>query len=272
MSGSIFIGQLRQSWQQILTWGGGLASLMFFVGAIIQDSAVLDGYANMMRMMPPAFLAAFGVSDPAILTTPEGFLGFAGFTYGSIILAVYGVLAGLNITANDEDSGVMNILLSLPIARWQVIVERFLAHIVLVTGILLMMFFGIVLGSWVFEVGIDYMTLFLGTINLLPAVLTIIAATAFITSVIANKLIATGLAAALVAISYFLNVIVDLVDSESLTWLTWLGKLSIFNYLKSEQVLLTKSLSYGNIAMLTGVTVALIMLAMAAFQSRDISG
>lgn len=272
MLGSIFYGQLRHSWRQVLTWGIGLAVLMFYVTAVIQDPAVIEGYRGVLESFPPAFLSAFGVSDASSLTTPEGFIGFAGFTYGGIILAVFGVLTGLNITANDEDNGVMNVLLALPVPRWRLIVERFAAYTIITILIILMVFVGIVVGTIAFSVDLNYMTMLLGTVNLIPATLTVMAVTTFIASIFSNKVIVTGIAAAFVSSSYFLNVVADLVDTDSLPIAGILGRLSVFSYLDSETVLREQVLQTGNILALLVATVLLVVVSVMAFERRDISG
>ena len=102
MAGVTFIEQLKRSWRQILYYGGGLAFMIAFVMSIMQDVTVLEAYGGMIERMPPQLLSSIGIEDAAIIATPEGFASFAGLTYGSIILAVFAVMAGLDVTANDE--------------------------------------------------------------------------------------------------------------------------------------------------------------------------
>lgn len=271
MTGAIFVEQLKRGWRNSLYWGVGLGLLVFYVTAAIEDPAIIDSYRGILEALPPAMLSAFGISSPDLLTSPEGFIAFAGFAYGSLALAVYGVLSGLNILSNDEDGGMLNTLLALPIPRWHVIVERFLAYTVMLFVIVMMLFGGIVLGAAVFGVDINLMTMFLGCINMMPAVLAIIAVTALFSSLIANKLIVTGLSAGFVLASYVFDVVADAVsDTNSVAEV--LRQISVFNYLDAEAVVINGSLQPSNIILLLTVAVICVGIATVAFERRDIRG
>lgn len=272
MTGKVFVEQLKQSWMQILTWGTGLGFLTFFMSVIVEDPEVINQYSALLGSMPPSMLSAFGISDVELLTTPEGFLVFAGFTYGAIILSVFGVLAGLSITANDEDSGMMNIVLALPTPRWQVIVERFLAMVIVLIGIDLLMFSGMFAGNIVFSLEMNMMALFLGAVNMLPMILAIMAITTLVGAVFSNKLIITAVAGSFVLISYVINTIADAVNKTDVPLAGWVEKISVYNYLGSEGVVLDGQLNAGNVSILLVTAVLAVAVSVYAFENRDISG
>ncbi|GAB5490736.1 MAG: hypothetical protein Phog2KO_09510 [Phototrophicaceae bacterium] len=272
MNGKVFIEQLKQSWKQALYWGIGVGFLTFFMSIVVEDPAVLEGYSNLIGAFPPAILSAFGVSDAALLTTAEGFIVFAGFTYGSIILSVFGVLAGLNIINNDEDSGMMNMILALPTPRWQVVVERFLAYIVIVFIILLLLFAGVLLGTIIFSLDIDLMLMFMGSMNLMPMILAIIAMTALFSGLFSNRMIVTGLSATFVLVSYVINTLVGAINVEDVPFADIIGKISIYNYVNSEGIIINQGLSIANIAILLAIATVAIAITVYAFENRDISG
>ncbi len=272
MTGVLFIEQLKQSWRQIFYWGIGLALLTFYITAVIEDPEVINQYSALLQSFPPAMLSAFGLSDAALLTTAEGFIAFAGFTYGGLALAVFAVLAGLNITANDEDSGMMNIILALPTPRWQVIIERFLAYTLILCCIVALLFVGIIAGSSFFNVELNIGTMILGSINLIPATLTIMAITTLIGSLFSNKLIVTSLAAGFVMVSYVLNIIAGAINTTEAPIAAWIGRVSVFKYLDSEGVVLNQALNGGNITLLLGLALIAIVISLYAFENRDING
>lgn len=272
MNGKVFIEQLKQSWKQALYWGIGVGFLTFFMSIIVEDPEVLESYSSLIEALPPAMLSAFGVSDALLLTTAEGFIVFAGFTYGSIILSVFGVLAGLNILNNDEDSGMMNMILALPTPRWQVIIERFLAYVVIVFIILMLLFAGVVLGTIVFSLDINLMLMFMGAMNLMPIILAIIAMTALFSGLFSNRIIVTGLSAGFVLVSYVINTIIGAIDIEEIPLADVIGKLSIYNYLDSEGIIINQGLNIANISILLVVAVVAIAFTVYAFENRDISG
>jgi|GEM_PF-275082 len=272
MTGKVFIEQLKQSWLDIFKWGIGLAILIMFMGAMVEDPATLEGYSTLINSLPREILSAFGLSDAALLTTPEGFIAFAGFTYGSIIMAVFGVMSGLNIITNDEDSGMMNIILAQPTPRWQIIVERFAAYILITAGIGLMVFAGVIAGELIFSLNLDLMKMFLGSINLVPMTLAIIGITTLVGAVFSNKLIVTGISAALILISYVINTIADAVDTAEVPIMGLVDKVSVFNYLQSESIIINGQMNYVNITILLVITAITIIMSVFAFENRDIAG
>jgi ABC-2 type transport system permease protein len=269
MTGTIFVEQLKRSWRDTLFWGLGIAMLMFYVLAIIQDVDVLKQYEQLLASMPPALLSAFGLDDAASLSTPEGFLAFGGMTYGILLLAVYAILSGLNITANDEDEGILDVVLALPIARWRVIVEKFLAYVLMVSVIVLIGYGGIIGGRIVVpaEVELDMSRLLVGTLVMIPTTLAMLAVTMMIASLISRKRIAMALSTTFVVASYFIFTIGN-AASNAIT--DFLARLSLFSYFDAEQTV-TNGLQVGNIVILLAIIVVSLGISVVAFERRDIN-
>jgi ABC-2 type transport system permease protein len=270
MSGAVFMEELKRVWLETVIWGLGMAALMLFLSAIIQNNEVIEQYRLILESLPPSILKAFGVSSVEILTTAEGFLAFAGFTYGALILSVYGVLSGLAITANDEDEGSLNVLLAMPIHRWQIIVEKYLSYALMLLGIVLLMFGGIAAGSAIFNVPLNLNMMLLGVLNLMPLSLTVMAVTCFVASLISRKYLVSGIAAAFVVASYFLNVLAGSLDTEAMPAATLLQKLSVFSYVDSEGLVLSGGLNMLNVGLLLGLSLVLVVISIFAFERRDI--
>lgn len=269
MTGTIFIEQLKRSWRQILYWGGGLAGLAFFMSMILQDSSMAESYADLLGQFPPVLVNALGLEEASQLAEPEGFLSFAAFMYGSIIMAVFAVMAGLNIIANDEDSGEMNVMLALPIPRWRIIVEKFLAYIIVIVGITLMLYLGIWIGSMITPVEINMGKMFTGSVNLIPAGISIMGITVFVTSLFANKMISTGIAAAFVMGSYVLNVAGEVVQEGTLG--DTLSGFSIWHYFETQAVVFN-GINPANVVLLVGIGIVGMFAATFFFERRDVAG
>jgi len=269
MIGTIFIEQLKRSWRQILYWGGGLAGLAFFMFMILQDATIAEQYAALLEQFPPTFLSALGLEDAQMLATAEGFLAFAAFFYGVVILAVFAVMAGLNIIANDEDTGEMNVVLALPIPRWRIIVEKFLAYGVIIVGIAFVLYLGMLAGSLISPVEVDMGKMLVGSINLIPAGISLMGITVFVTSLFSTKIISTGIAAAFVMGSYVLNVAAEVVQAGTLG--DQLGRLSSWRYFNTQQAVFD-GIDPTNTALLLGIALLAVLAAMFFFERRDIAG
>src|SRR3954466_12868953 len=103
MTGVVFMNTLRRNWLNGLYWAIGIALLGVYIIVVVPNVDMLKQYADLVKTMPPLLLQAFGASASADITTPAGFLGFGFFSYILLVIAAYSVVAGLNVTANEED-------------------------------------------------------------------------------------------------------------------------------------------------------------------------
>jgi ABC-2 type transport system permease protein len=269
MFGITFVEQLKRSWRLILYWGGGLSLLVIFVMSILQDVSVVEQYSDILEKMPPQLLNSIGLDEAQAISTPEGFVAFAGLTYGTVVMAILSVVAGLDVTANDEDEGILNVLLSLPVPRWQIIVERALAYALIIVAIALVEFVAMFIGTLFIPVEVNMQPLFLGCINLIPGALSLMAVTIFVASLISNKVIATAISAAFVLTSYVLFVIGGSVNENTFGY--YLGRLSVWTYFDSQAVV-REGLNPVNIAGLLTLAIVLLFVSTLAFERRDIAG
>ncbi|MGB1286721.1 MAG: ABC transporter permease subunit [Aggregatilineales bacterium] len=266
MPGVIFINTLKSNWRGMLGWGIGMLSLGWMIVAVIPNVDALQQYADLVGTLPPAMLSIFGASDVAAIATPEGFIAFGFFTYAVFILCAYGVLTGISITAGEEDSGILDMVLSQPVKRWRIIAERFAAHTIIVIGIALLSFAGIFIGSLFTQLEIDLGLALMGCLNMIPITLFIIAMTAVLAVIVRRKNVAMGIAGAIIIGSYFLNF---LGESATDTILADLRAASFFRYFDASTVM-SEGLIIGNVAVLLIVAAICFAGTIMMFERRDV--
>ena len=171
MQGIVVSYTLRAAWKQILYWGLGLGILGVYIVFIASDSDIIQGYANLFESMPPAMLQAFGASDAELLRTAEGWIVSIFVSEAGIFLSFFAVMAGLNITTNEEQSGLMDVILSLPISRAAYLIERWIGYALIGFGIIVVCTALTLLS--VVGLGVDAQVdkLFLSILNLYPGAL-----------------------------------------------------------------------------------------------------
>ena len=146
-------------------------------------------------------------SELEIFATNEGFVAIGFFGKSALIFAVYPVVMGMRITANDEDSGVMDVLLSLPVERARVIIEKFLAYGLSCVGVVLLIYLGLHLGVLLGGVDLDVARLAEITFYLIPLMVFIMAFTVLIAVLARRRTIALGIVTAFIIVSYMLQTI-----------------------------------------------------------------
>ena len=207
MTGIVIANTLRTSWKQILYWGLGLGALGLYIDFIAMSPDIISGYADLFKSMPPAMLQAFGASDIALLTTSEGWIVSIFVSEAAIFLSVFAVMAGLNITANDEQSGLMDVILSLPISRASYLLERWIGFALIGLGIVLLCALITLAGIIGMNVDAPHDVILKSILNLYPATLLVMTVTCLLATALRRRALAIGAAAAFVVASYIFNVI-----------------------------------------------------------------
>lgn len=265
MSGAVFMETLRRGWRGMLGWGIGMGLYGSLIVIIIQDADMLKQYGELTKSLPPALLALFG-GDAALLATPEGFLGYGYFGYALLILSVYLILNGLNVTASEEEAGILDVVMSLPLPRPRAVGEKLAAYGLLFLGIIVISYMGLLVGLQFSALEIDSGKLLQSTVNIIPAALLILTFTAMSGSLFRSKGMATTVATMFVVISYFVNFIAQAASETVFSALRWV---SFFSYYDHNGVIL-RGLSWGNMALLLVLAGLCTAGAVVFFQRRDI--
>ncbi|MBN2471769.1 MAG: ABC transporter permease subunit, partial [Anaerolineae bacterium] len=201
-------------------------------------------------------------------TSPEGFLGIEFFSWAPLVLAVFGVTFGGAIVGGEEERGTLDVLLSTPIPRWQVIVEKAAAFVVALAVILIASGASIVIAVAITpDLSIDTGRIAAGMLNMFPTLLLMTVLALFLTTVLRSRGRAGGIAAGIIAASYFINSFASMADSGILKALQ---RLSFYSYY-SPFTVLTDGIHWGNFALLMVVTIVLFGLSLFFFERRDLS-
>jgi ABC-2 type transport system permease protein len=269
MTGTIFMETLRRNWRAMLLWGVGIGLLGWLQIIILPDVDSLQQMAELMESLPPAMVQMFGGGDASFMATPEGYLSLRFFSFMPVVFSIYAVMAGLGVTSNEEDQGIMDMLLSLPVSRWRVLLERFLAYSLLLCGILALSIVGLWIGtqmSPMFQVSVS--TLLGATFSILPVLLVVLAFTIISATVLRRRGQAIALAFIFVIGGYFLD---TLGQAATGSILYDLRAISVYRYYDGTQAI-TGGVVWSDIGLLLVVTVVLISGAVWFFQRRDIGG
>lgn len=266
MIGSIFIETFKQTWKQMVYWGVGLASFGLMVVLMIPLFDIQQ-FKQLLETFPPMMLAMFGIgSDIELFATNEGFVAIGFFGKFALIFAVYPVVMGMRITANDEDNGTMDMLLSLPVQRMHVIIERFLAYALSIVGVVVMIYIGMTLGVAISNVDLNMSALSTVIFNLIPVLIFVLAFTLFIGTIVRRRQIALGIVTAFVIASFMLQTIGAMAQG---TVAEPIGAISFFTYYNAGTIL-ADGVVWLHIAGLVALSILLIGLATFRYEHRDI--
>ena len=140
---TIFRAALARLRGQILGWG----VVMFLLSLItaVRYDIVRENQAAVEQLLQGSignYVKMFG--DVAKLTTPEGFLSMALFSFLPLLLGVFAVLAGSGLLAADEEDGTLDLILAYPVSRTALFLGRLLALVTATLAILALSWLGFV--------------------------------------------------------------------------------------------------------------------------------
>lgn len=266
MIGSVFLETLKTTWKQMVYWGVGLAAMALLVVIMVPLFNMQD-MRKLLESFPPVILAMIGVGQELeIFATNEGFVAIGFFGKSALIFAVYPVVMGMRVTANEEDSGTMDVLLSLPVERARVVFEKFLAYGVSCIGVVLLIYLGLHLGVFLGSVELDVLRLAEVTFYLIPLMVFIMAATVLIAVLVRRRTVALGIVTAFVIVSYMLQTIGLAAEG---TVAESIGVVSFLTYYNAGDIL-SQGFIWPHIAGFVIVSAVLLVASLYRYERRDI--
>lgn len=266
MPGVVFTETLRQSWRGMLIWGLSIGALVFIQIIAIPDVQSLQQVTELMQSLPPVLLQALGAGDMNYLATPEGYLAVRWFGFGVLIFFAYAVVVGLRVSSSDEDRGVLDLVLSTPVPRWRLLLERTLAYTLLIIALLIVVFAFTVLAIVVTpSMQVNMGNVVNAQINMLPPILFVLGFTVCLAGAIRRRGVVVGLVIGVLVASYFLDTIASAVVGSPLEALGWLSFLRFYD----ASGVMQSGLRLADAGVLSVLAIGLAGLGIVLFQQRD---
>ncbi|TDT78259.1 MULTISPECIES: ABC transporter permease subunit [Micrococcaceae] len=127
MLANVLVKTLRDQSRTLLAWAVSLALIVAMYAAVwpaVQSQPSISGFID---QMPEAFRSLFATSS-ADMSTPTGYIQVELMSFmGPIAVLIYAVSAGAGAIGGEEDRHTMDLLLSNPVGRGRVVVDKFAA-------------------------------------------------------------------------------------------------------------------------------------------------
>jgi ABC-2 type transport system permease protein len=260
---SVFLKGLRDQRWSLLWWALGLVALAFYTLGVYPSIATPE-MTQLIENYPPAIRAILGES--VSFATPEGYVDAYFFSMmAPLMFMIYAVIAGSGAIAGEEERGSMDWLLSNPIPRWRLVLEKAGALFAGVTLVVLSMWIGLVAGAASIGVRISYGGLAVATLGagLLGLAFGLVALA--VGALRGSRALSLGVALALAIASYMINVYSPLVEG-----LRPLRGWSLFYHANADRPIVN-GLSAEHVAVLITVSVLCVIIAVLGFQRRDLA-
>jgi ABC-2 type transport system permease protein len=241
------------------------AALMFFVmGTLIGPmyGFLDDAMLALMDDFPEVLLALFGGGD---MSTPEGWYQIETFgMMAPIAVMVVTVAIGARALAGEEEHRTMGLLLANPVKRSTVVYQKTFAVVLYGLAVGFSTFAGVTVGSLLGGLGMSIGNI-AATSFLVTLVGLVFGALALALSAATGRVnVAVYGTVGIALILYVLNALLPFNDS-----LVGYAKVSPFYYYLTSDPLMN-GMNWGHGAVLTALTIILIVLSVVLFQRRDL--
>jgi ABC-2 type transport system permease protein len=246
-------------------WIVGIIALVVMLCLFYPTIRDNNEMAKLLESYPKELLAAFGMSDITNFATPAGYLQAEVFSFMvPLLLLIFAIGLGTRAIAGEEEARTLDLLLSHPVRRSQVVLQSFAALLALTSLLGLATFGALVLGALIvdMQIGLDrlaavtlsttLMALFFGSLALAAGAAT------------GKRGLSMGVTASVAAVTYLINAL-----APSVSALKPLQNISPFYYAASSNPL-QNGLNIGHALMLALGSAVLLGLAVAAFERRDV--
>ena len=257
----LLVQELKFRRNAIIGWGLGLCFFpIVYLGIYPQVAEEMSGLADL------EIYKAMGVS----LGSLEDWIGSILILFVPLLIAVFAVINGTGTLAGEEEDGRLEMIVTLPLPRWQIVTAKALA--LSITTFIILLIVSLV-SVPVFEaiksqVETDLIAwdLVLGLLGTWPLAFAVSMVSMFLATFCPRRRTASLIAAVILITGYFGSNL-----SDSTTALEPFEPLFLFTYLNYTGSAVTQGQASGDILVLLAIGVVAFALALFTFQRRKLT-
>ena len=260
---NLFKHELLSRWRAVIGWGIGLSMFSaLYVGVYPSFADQMTAFANV------EFYKLLGMD----LASFAGYIASIVVQILPIILGVNVIMLAIGTLAGEEDSGTLELVVAMPLYRWQIVAMKTVA--LLIAILLIMLIFGagsalvLAIVTATTDVAIDTtpMQLYGALLGAYPLMVALFGVSLFLGTFMPSRRSAMTLMIFLYIASYGINSVSNLVES-----LHWLKTFSLFSYVNTAVSVFTEGHDVGKLLVLLAVGAVFFGLALWSFEGRNIT-
>jgi ABC-2 type transport system permease protein len=258
---SLILHAVQMRVRGTIIWGivPGLYVLLM-IAAYVSLEDQMQQFEELLATYPEAFAEAFEMSS---LVTIEGFLGAEFFNvFAPLVFSFFAILALSAALAGAEERRTIDVLLSNPFPRWQLVIGSFISTAISLFFILAILGLFTWIPAALFDLDLSLSRAVETVLGLWPICIVFGALALLCSAFFHRRALAIAIPAILLFGMYFMDVIGGLVeDMEDLRYF------SAFYYYGSP---VQDGIDWAHFAGLVGAAVVLVVLAIPIFRLRDV--
>ncbi len=261
----LFLQELRFRRNAMIVWG---LSLCFFPIVYI---GVYPSFAEQMssfnEIMDLAIYQAMGISMGSF----EDFIASTVTNLVPVIVGIYAVINGTGTLAGEEDEGLLELIVTLPIQRWKILTVKAVALGIALIVILAIVAAAAALTLVAIEGQIEATTvtpldMFISVVAAWSLVMALGMISMFLGAFSPSRRVAVGISTAVVLISYLGSNLAGMV--EAVEFIEWLF---VFHFFDASAQAFENGQQTSDVLTLLGISLVMYGLALFFFHQRDIT-
>jgi len=256
--------ELRFRRNGILGWGLGISMLpLMYLSIYPQFAEQMGAFEELMDL---AIYQAMGIS----MADFEGYAASTVINIAPVIVGIYAILNSTGTLAGEEDNGRLELIVTLPVPRWQIVATKVIATgialflILLIVGLISAGTMAVFLSQ--IETAVTPVGFLIGILSAWPLVMATAMIGFFFGAVTPSRRIAALLTTAVFLVSYFGNNLAGLVTS-----LETIQPFFPHYYFDATAEVLINGPHAGDVLILLAVALIFFLLAVLFFQWRNLT-
>ena len=258
---NLFKHELFSRWVSILGWGIGLTLFASMYISIFPE--VADEMAGLAAL---SLYQAMGID----LGSFAGYIASVVVQIMPVILGVYVIMISTGTLAGEEENGTLELVVAMPLQRWQIVAMKAAA-----LSVVLFLILGIIGAGSAFtlnivkqttEVDVTPMQLFISMQGAFPLMLAFFSIGLFLGTIMPSRRLAVAAMTIIYIGSYLMQSIAAIVES-----MEFLDSWSLFAYVDTTISVFTDGIDLNNVLVLLAVSAVFFVLAVLSFQRRNIT-
>lgn len=253
--------EILSRWIAVLSWGAGLSLFgVMYVAIYPQFEDKLAVLADI------SFYQAMRID----MMSFEGFIASSLVLNIPVMMAIYVIVAGCDTLAGEEDRGTLELIVTMPLKRWQIVSMKAIALVVVTLAMLVIAGASSAVALIAIQNSVNIVVtpiqLFFAILSCWPITLAILMIGLFFGAYFPNRRTASAATTFIFLLSYFGVMIAGIVES-----LEFIKYASLFHYLDSSAGVFTKGVQASDVFTLLGIATVFFVLALFSFERRDIT-
>ena len=262
---NVILKTLRDRRRSLLFWGLGMVALAVIMVAffpVIRDAPFVSEY---LESFPEEFMALFA-GEITDYTSGEGFLnGELFFLMYPLLMLIYAIGFGSGAIASEEEKGTLDLLLSNPLNRWQLVLDKFIAMVICTLLVAAVFWAALAIGNVVVDMGLNLARLAAVCFSGFLLGITFGSIALAVGCARGKHGLSIGVGGALGVYAYLLNALAPLIG-----WLEPFQVASPFYYYIDANPL-KNGLDPVHASVLIGLTAIFLVISMVTFERRDLA-